>query len=429
MNKSEKQISNKSRAILLIFLGWLVYTISLLGKVNYSANITQIRDFYGVTRTQAGMVPTFFFFSYGVGQVLNGLLCKKYNIKWMIFISLLVSAVINLIIAVSSDFSMIKWLWLINGIALSILWPTLIRLLSESLPKKVLGLSSIIMGTTVATGTLIIYGLSSIYAVFDKFKLAFYTAGIVVIAVAIIWLLLYNKAVTDAKNENEKEEKKEEAKTEVSSNIEQGKNEKKLLFASIYALCFCAVGVNLIKDGLTTWVPSILKEEFSMSDSISILLTLFLPVLAVFGNAFSLKIHKIIPDYVNHCAAVFAVIAVLIGGIIGSLAFEIVAFMFVGLVAVYFLASSLNSIVTSIFPLFMRGKVNSGLIAGVLNGFCYLGSAISSYGLGIIADNFGWIAVFWTLIGFCAAIFVVWIGYVYLKNFLSAKELQSTNEK
>ena len=103
--------------------------------------------------------------------------------------------------------------------------------------------------------------------------------------------------------------------------------------------------------------------------------------------------------------------------------------MFVGLVAVYFFASSLNSVVTSIFPLFMRGKVNSGLFAGVLNGFCYLGSAISAYGLGIIADNFGWSAVFWTLIGFCVAIFVVWIGYVYLKKFLNTKKLQFIGNK
>ncbi len=421
MNKSEKQIINKNRAILLIFLGWLVYTISLLGKVNYSANITQIIDFYGVTKTQAGTVPTFFFFAYGVGQVINGLLCKKYNIKWMIFTSLMVSAVVNLIIAVTTNFSAMKWLWLVNGIALSILWPTLIRLLSETLPKKVLGLSSIIMGTTVATGTLIIYGLSSIYAVFDKFKLAFYTAGIAVTVVAIVWLILYNKAVTAAKNESDREEKSDQIKSEVSSDIKQGKNEKKLLYISICVLCFCAVGVNLIKDGLTTWVPSILKEEFSMSDSISILLTLFLPVLAIFGNAFSLRIHKIIPDYVNHCTAVFSAIAVLIVGIIGSLTFEIVVFVFIGLVVVYFLASSLNSVVTSIFPLFMRGKINSGLFAGVLNGFCYLGSTISAYGLGIIADNFGWTAVFWSLIGFCAVTFVVWVGYSCLKKFLSTR--------
>lgn len=407
---------NKSQAILLIFLGWLVYTFSYLGKVNYSANITQIIDFYNVTKTQAGTVPTFFFFAYGIGQVFNGLFCKKYNIKWMVFLSLIVSAVINLVIAVSSNFAIMKWLWLVNGFALSVLWPTLIRLLSESLPKKSLGTSSVIMGTTVALGTLIIYGLSSVFAAFDKFKLSFYTAGIAVIIVAIIWVILYNKAVALAKNEKSSEEATEEVKTEIAEEKDQKKGERKLLFTSIYVLCFCAIGVNLIKDGLTTWVPSILKEEFSMSDSLSILLTLFLPILAVFGNAGALRMHKKIPDYVNHCTIVFVIIALFIGVIIGSLTFELVAFMLIGLVIVNFLASSLNSLITSIFPLFMRGKVNSGLFAGVLNGFCYVGSTISSYGLGAIADGFGWKAVFWTLIGFCALVFIVWIGYASLKR-------------
>ena len=107
------QIQNKkSQAVLLIFLAWLVYTMSYLGKVNYSANITQIIDFYGITKAEAGAVPTFFFFAYGIGQVFNGLLCKKYNVKWMIFISLIVSATINLIIAVNTDFSIIKRLLL-----------------------------------------------------------------------------------------------------------------------------------------------------------------------------------------------------------------------------------------------------------------------------------------------------------------------------
>ena len=77
-----------------------------------------------------------------------------------------------------------------------------------------------------------------------------------------------------------------------------------------------------------------------------------------------------------------------------------VLLMLIGLVVVNFFASALNSLITSIFPMFMREKVNSGLFAGVLNGFCYLGSTISSYGLGAIADNFGWTAVFLTLIGF-----------------------------
>ena len=424
MRSSSKQIcNNKSQATLLIFLGWLVYTFSYLGKVNYSANITQIIDFYGVTKTQAGTVPTFFFFAYGIGQVFNGLFCKKYNMKWMVFASLFVSAGINLVIAVTSNFAIMKWLWLVNGFVLSILWPTIVRLLSESLPKKVLGTSSVIMGTTVAIGTLIIYGLSSIFAMFDRFKLSFYTAGIAVMIVAVVWLLLYNKAVNISKREKDEEEIVIETKTDETPEKEQKKEERKILFASIYVLCFCAIGVNLIKDGLTTWVPSILKEEFSMSDSLSILLTLFLPVLAVFGNASALKTHKKIPDYVNHCVVVFAVMAIFIGIIIGSLTLEWVSFMLIGLVIVNFFASSLNSLITSIFPLFMRGKVNSGLFAGVLNGFCYVGSTISSYGLGAIADNFGWTAVFWTLIGFCLLTFIVWIGYALLKVYFKRKTI------
>ena len=196
----------KSQAMLLVFLGWLVYTVSYFGKVNYSANITQIIDFYYVSKAQAGAVPTFFFFSYGIGQVVNGLFCKKYNIKWMIFVSLITSGIVNFIIAVSTNFAIIKWLWLLNGFALSILWPTIIRLLSECMPQKMLGKSSVVMGTTVATGTLIIYGLSSLYALFNNFKLSFYTASFSIIFVAFVWLVLYNRLVASAKKEKSEDE-------------------------------------------------------------------------------------------------------------------------------------------------------------------------------------------------------------------------------
>ena len=406
----------KTNAWLLIFLAWLAYTSSYLGKVNYSANITQIIDFYGISKAQAGAVPTFFFFAYGVGQVLNGIACKKYNIKWIIFASLLISATINLIIAVSQDFSIIKWLWLINGFVLSILWPTLVRLLSEMLPKKLLATSSVVMGTTVALGTLVVYGLSSVYALFNKFKFSFYTAGFTVVAVALVWLLFFDKAVAMSKGEQVKEETAEKVETDMQSEKQERQEGRKNFFMTLHVLCFCAIGVNLIKDGLTTWVPSILKEEFSMNDSLSILLTLFLPIVAMFGNFFALKLHKHIPDYVNHCGVVFATIAVFIGFILGSLSFKVVVCMLIGLVVVNFLASSLNSLITVIFPLFMRGKGNSGFFAGILNGFCYVGSTISSYGLGAIADNFGWTYVFWTLIGFCVLTFFMWSVYAWFNR-------------
>lgn len=413
--KNTKKIKNKS--LLLIFLCWIVYMVSYFGKVNYSANITQIIDFYGVTKAQAGIAPTFFFFAYGVGQFINGAFSRKYRIKPMVFISLISSALINLAIAVSTNFEIIKWLWLVNGLVLSVLWPMLVRVQADNLPAKSLRFSSVVMGTTVAGGTLIIYALSSLYASFGKFKLSFYTASFSVIAVAFLWLLLYNKAISASKSEWEDETEKTAVKADgVSHKQIHGIGEKKIFFAALGILCLFAIGVNLTKDGLTTWVPSILKEEFGMSDAISILLTLFLPVLAIFGNVFAIRVHDKIPDYVNHCTAIFAVCACIIGMIIASLAFKLEVPMLVCLVAVNFLASSLNSLITSIFPLFMRDKVDSGTVAGLLNGFCYFGSTLSSYGLGVIADNFGWGSVFVTLLGFCVIAVAVWCVYIVYKH-------------
>ena len=402
--------TKKSGATFIILLCWLVYTMSYLGKVNYSANINHIIRFYDVTKSDAGLVPTFFFFAYGIGQVVNGVMCKKYNPKWTVFVSLGISSIINFAIPFITNFAVVKWLWMINGFVLSMLWPVLVSLLAYALPQKDLERSSVIMGTTVAIGTLLIYGLSSVYSVLGNFRLAFYTPGVVGVIVAVVWLISFKSALSKSKEEQERELPQGIKDEKAAKTQEEGWN-RKIFMISVFSLCFCGVGVNLIKDGLTTWVPTILKEEYAMTDSISILLTVFLPIVAVFGNLCALRVHKRIPDYVTHCCVVFVSMALLIGVIIGCLEMRWAILMIVCLVTVNFLASSLNSLITSIYPIFMRGKVDSGFYAGILNGFCYLGSTISAYGLGYIADNFGWTKVFVFLIAVCVAVAIVWCGY------------------
>lgn len=408
----------KSRARFLIFLCWLVYSVSYLGKMNYSANITKIIEFYRISKAEAGIPNTFFFFAYGIGQFVNGVLCKRYNIKWIVFGSLLASALINLFVAVNIKFAAVKWLWLLNGFVLSILWPSLIRLLSETLPQEDLGRSSVIMGTTVAAGTIVIYGLSSVYAYLDNFKLAFYTAAVVGAFVAALWLTLYKKTTRIVFADKSASYEKKATVIGITEKFKQTKREQRALLVYVCILCLCAIGVNLIKDGLTTWVPLILKEEYRITDSISILLALLLPIVAIFGNMIALTVHKRISDYITHCAAFFGIMLCFITIIIGSIKSEQVLIMLFGLLVVSFLASSLNSLITSIFPMFMRERLNSGLYSGVLNGFCYLGSTISAYGLGIIADNFGWTSVFLFLMGVCAVVCVVWCGYGFKKRLL-----------
>ena len=392
---------------MFIWLCWFVYATSYLGKVNYAANINQIMDFYKVDHSSAGLASTFFFFSYAIGQVVNGLFCKKYNVKWMIFISLLISASVNFLVGISNSFIPIKYLWLVNGFSMSILWPCLIRTLSENLSKQDMPKASVTMGTTVATGTFLIYALSALFVKID-FKLSFYLPATLFVVVALVWIFAYPSIVKRANEEAQQEES-----VVVTEKMAQATAfNKPLLMLSIVMLCIYGVATNLIKDGLTTWVPSILKEQYDLDSSFSIILTLALPMVAIFGNIFAVKLHKKIPDYVLHVVVLFLCSGAIIGGVIAGLSLNQFWLTLVGFSAVCLLVSSSNSLITSIFPLFMKGKVNSGLTAGLLNGFCYLGSTLSSYGLGAIADAAGWIAVFWVLLSVC--IMVCAGAFVYL---------------
>jgi sugar phosphate permease len=41
-------------------------------------------------------------------------------------------------------------------------------------------------------------------------------------------------------------------------------------------------------------------------------------------------------------------------------------------------------------PLALRDRINTGFLAGLMNACCYVGSAVSAYGLGKIADGKSW---------------------------------------
>ena len=103
------KIKRLSTSTQLLLLCWVVYTCSYIGKLGYNANINQIALAYHVSYSDAGMVSTFFFVAYGAGQVINGLLCKHYNPKYIIFVCLFLSGIINLAVPCITEFSFLKY--------------------------------------------------------------------------------------------------------------------------------------------------------------------------------------------------------------------------------------------------------------------------------------------------------------------------------
>lgn len=303
------------------------------------------------------------------------------------------------------------------------LWPSLMRLLSETIHKKDMPKTVVAMGTTVATGTFLVYGLSSFFALFDLFRIVFWIAGLLIPCIAFVWLFFLPKLTKACEKEYALEESAEEALAE--------KTESKGKLGGYLAVFLCvmalfAVADNLTKDGLTTWVPSILKETYGFPDSLSILLTLVLPLFAVFGTAVAVWLKKRISDFLTLCALFFGAAGGLIGCVIGfmdvSSVIMLVCFAFVSC-----FMSSINNVITSMMPLYMKDKVNSGLLAGVLNGCCYIGSTISSYGLGSVAKAGGWNAVFWLLFALTVGASVLGFSVALFAKLFSKKKGAGTH--
>lgn len=426
--KKELVIKNKDNfdnsAIKLIILCVALYAISYLGRKSYDSSINDIISYYGVGKGDAGIIGTGFFITYAIGQVFHGLMCRYYNPKIMVFVSLLVCGACNFVMGIMpvGGFIYLKYIWIINGFFSAALWSLLILLLNRVLAKKRLKQALYAMCFPVSIGIFIVYVVSALCTSLGAFKSTFYFSSITIVAIAFVWIVccggLVKKCVVE-KQELDGEEVvtfgEDKAKRKQKTKIDKS-------FIVLFAiLAFFAIVNNFIKDGLTTWTPTILKEKYSLDNSISLVLTVMLPMFALMGAMLVIKLNKKFKNYVSLCGICYFIAMVIIALLILCLGLNtwvitLVCFMFVSMVM-----AGVNNILTSIFPLQCK-NVNAGLVAGLIDGFCYVGSALSSYGLGAIAQNTGnWDVIMYLFAGLSALCVLMVVIYGVVNRLKKAK--------
>ncbi len=399
--------TDSKRENTIIFICWLAYTAAYVGRLNFNASIVAIISDLGVTKAEAGLVSSFFFFAYGAGQLINGILSKKYNAKIMIFLSLILSSIFNLLMPLSNDISVMKYIWLGNGIVQSVLWSTLIKTLSDFVSDKKLPKAILAMSTTVAIGTFLAYGISSASVKNGNWQTVFYVASAVVFVSAFIWLFLFGPSRKPVAVE--KAEKSKKIKT------------SRIVLLSLLLAAFAGIANGFIKDGMTTWVPSVLYEEFGVSQSFSILLTLCLPLVSTLGAAIAKKVHEKISSHAAMNLIFYLISATLCAGILLSLRIHSIVAIMLCFIGVACGMAMINNVITSMFALDHRKMLNAGFAAGFLNTFCYVGSTATSYTLGAVSQSFGWNAVFIIMLCVCiVAATVCCVGFLNEKKMKKA---------
>lgn len=401
-----KKITDVRMTTLLFVLCWIAYFTSYLGRLNYSSAMTVMIKETVLSKSQAGFISMTYFFAYGIGQLLNGFLGDKVNPRKMIFLGLSISGAANLMMGCFADFGIMAAVWCINGYAQAMIWPPIIRIFAEMLEEKTKLRFCINIISTQALGTLASYLLSAAIIYLNGWNGVFYAAAALLIAAALLWDIKFRKIEKYSLEFGMDYEKEDGIKcggrkgngieSATGNNWNNGLERNQVHFLSILTgsgilLILIPVIVHgVLKDGVTSWVPTYISETFLTSPALSILVTTVLPVINLTGAYAAQYLYRKWKKQETKTAACFflaATVSLLCLWLLGS---KSLLFTVILLSVITASMMAVNTIFVNLLPLRFEKAGRVSTVSGFLNSMAYLGCAISTFTIGILVQHTGW---------------------------------------
>ncbi len=411
------KVLDKKRATFLILLCCFTYSLAYLGRLSYSANLASIIADFGVAKSEGGMVSSFFFFSYAAGQLINTVMARYYKPKQVVAFAMAVSALCNLSVGLLESIVIMRFVWLVNGLVQSTLWCSILNLQAKYLSRSDVSRAIIWNCMTLGIGTFVCYGLSALCSALGiTWRVVFFAAAVLLGAVAVVWYLgvRYTERAFYSFGF---------AFDEEQERVFVGSSEKPKIFTRYFVLvfvfaCVTAACCAFVRDGVVTWLPTILIEDFGVASFLSIILTMILPEISLFSAVMVKKLTSKIRGHLFLEMLFFLVATSMLTLIIVLYPKRSTVITILCFALMYCAITAIVNLTTSIIPFAMRRY--SGAVGGIsafLDACCYVGSICSTYGLGVLAENRGWMAVIYTAAGVCAAAAVIaFVGSVLAKR-------------
>ena len=404
----KKKIASSGLTVLFIAACWMAYSFSYIGRLNFSASMADMTSSGVLLKSQAGAVTTGFFICYGCGQFLSGMLGDRINPRYLVFAGLVCSSLINFGIAVGPPLWFMIVLWSLNGFAQSLLWAPICKIVSDRVSTARRQKACTALATTMAGGTLMAYILSALLINAFGWKAAFISGSSATLLAAVVWITVTTKIEHEADKNGivEEIEVKHEEEGEEVPHEEIPTGLWQLLCVSGLTILALVGGVQgVLKDCMSTWVPTFIEDMFNMGSVISILTGAFLPIFGFFGPIFTNKLMMKTRDELSSLFILFLISS----GCLAMLAlfgrFSI-AISIVALALTYACSLGQNMILIGTLPMYFSklGKVST--ITGTMNALCYVTTAAVSWIVGVLVDRTGWTIVMagWFVLSALAAV-------------------------
>ncbi len=400
MNK----LTDKKKINALIFLCAVAYFISYLSRLNYAAVMAEFIAESALPKATAVKPITAISITYGLGQLVSGYLGDRIKPRHIITGGFILTTIMNFIMPFAApNIFLMTVTWAINGFAQAMMWPPLVKILTTALDRKTYDRATVLVSYGSSSGNIAVYLIAPAFISLSAgWRSIFFFSSACAFALIFIWNIAMNRF-----------EKAGIPQPELTHGKKQENKDASGTSAVIHSLGFALplimlaiVAQGMIRDGVTSWMPTFIGETYNLGTSISILSGVILPIFSIISFEITSYIHHHWFKNELLCAGVIALVAaacsLLLSLLLGLNA--IVAILLSALIVACM--HGMNLILICMLPASFGRFGNVSMVSGLLNFCTYIGSAISTYGMGKISDLFGWDAVIlsWIIIAGAAAV-------------------------
>lgn len=408
------RFKRRAWAYLLIFSA--LYMSLYCCRLNLSNASAAMIGGLGWTTSDIGILTSTLFWTYGVGQLVNGRLSEVVGPSKLLVLGVAASIACNLFISLQSSLMVMAVVWGLNGWFQSMGWTPGLASLTKWWPRDSRGFASGFANAASGFGQAVAtMAVALAFALFPDmgWRAAFLIPAAFPLALLIVYKLFAKPSPAAVGLPEYVEE--DAGKAAAEREMARLKTEHGQLFPYRYVLSkrvfrvwlVVAFATGLARYGLVTWVPLYFVQAYGIDIGASLLQSLTLPVgMGVGTLVVPWLTDRFCPD--NRLVAVVASAIVSAAAVLAFLFLDptttgglvaVEAALFVAGFGVYGISGTVWAFATDI-----GGRVFSGTAGGMLDCAVYMGAAIQSLVYGFLLTSGGWSVLFASLALFCLLI-------------------------
>ncbi len=355
----------------------LVYFSGYLTRTNFQNIMVAVQTDTGHNADLLGIVVSCLFFSYAIGQIVNGRLGDKIKPQIMILCGLTSSAIINLIFPFcAGSVPVMCVLWGINGFVQAMLWPPMIQIMVRAMNAEEYTENVPLLTIGSSAAKVMIVVLAPVMLLFFNWRAIFFFCSVFAFGVAALFFTNRNRIAL--------------APLPEASSKQKGFRLPKAAVFPILLIFAAIVLHGALRDSLDTWMPNYLKAEFAFDDKLAILCKVFLTTFGVLSIFISKWVfRKFFKNEVACAVWLFAIASTSALVLFALFGLKNVPITIVTMTLVYGIQSGINLMLISYVPKRFSAYGNISTITGLLDTFAYAGSAISMFGITSVVKGGG----------------------------------------